>query len=103
MHDQFMPHGYCYLWNTNLIRLTVITDSLVALAYYSIPVALFLLATKKKETIPVRPIFMLFGFFILFCGGGHALDILSIWRPCTGSRPVGTPALRQLRCGRQLC
>src|SRR5258708_35941765 len=81
MHDQFMPHGYCYLWNSNLIRLTVITDSLVAVAYYSIPVALFLLATKKKETIPVRPIFMLFGFFILFCGGGHALDIVSIWRP----------------------
>jgi PAS domain S-box-containing protein len=59
----------------------VITDSLVALAYYSIPVALFLLAIKKKETIPVRPLFMLFGLFILFCGGGHAIDIVSIWKP----------------------
>ena len=82
MFDQsFMPHGYCFLWNSNLIRLTVITDSLIAVAYYSIPVALFVLAIKKKEAIPVRPLFMLFGMFIFFCGGGHAIDILSIWRP----------------------
>ena len=80
-HQSFMPHGYCFLWNSNLILLTVITDSLVAVAYYSIPVALFLLASKKRETIPVRPLFMLFGLFILFCGGGHALDIVSIWKP----------------------
>jgi PAS domain S-box-containing protein len=80
-HQPFMPHGYCYLWNSNLIGLTVITDSLVAIAYYSIPVAHFLLASKKKETIPFRPLFMLFGLFILFCGGGHAIDILSIWKP----------------------
>ena len=81
MHDQFMPHGYCYLWNSGLIRLTVITDSLIAVAYYSIPIALFLLAIKKKEAIPVRPLFMLFGLFIFFCGGGHAIDIVSIWKP----------------------
>ncbi len=82
MHDQpFMPHGYCYLWNSDLIRLTVITDALVAVAYYSIPVALFLLAIKKKETMPVRPLFMLFGLFTFFGGGGHAIDILSIWKP----------------------
>ncbi len=82
MFDQsFMPHGYCFLWNSNLILLTVITDSLIAVAYYSIPVALFLLAIKKKEAIPVRPLFMLFGLFIFFCGGGHAIDILSIWKP----------------------
>ncbi len=82
MFDQsFMPHGYCFLWNSNLIRLTVITDSLIALAYYSIPVALFLLAIKKKDAIPVRPLFMLFGLFIFFCGGGHAIDIVSIWKP----------------------
>ena len=77
----FMPHGYCYLWNSHLILLAVITDSLIAFAYYSIPVALFLLAVRKKETIPFRPLFMLFGLFILFCGGGHAIDILSIWKP----------------------
>ena len=82
MHSQsFMPHGYCYLWDHSLIGLTVITDSLVALAYYSIPVALFLLASRKKETIPFRPFVILFGLFILFCGGGHAIDILTIWKP----------------------
>ena len=82
MHEHsFVPHGFCYLWNTDLILLTVITDALVALAYYSIPVALFVLAIKKKESVPIRPLFMLFGLFIFFCGGGHAIDIVSIWKP----------------------
>ena len=39
MHEQsFVPQGYCYLWNSDLIRLTVITGSLVAAVYDSIPV-----------------------------------------------------------------
>jgi hypothetical protein len=29
--SDFMPHGYCYLWNSGLVWLHVISDSLVAL------------------------------------------------------------------------
>jgi len=67
----------------------VITDSLIAVAYYSIPVALFLLAIKKKEAIPVRPLFMLFGLFIFFFGGGRA-------RPASHTIP-GAPRRDQKR------
>jgi hypothetical protein len=28
--NEFMPHGYCYLWNTNLLWLHAISDSLIA-------------------------------------------------------------------------
>ena len=30
----FMPHGYCYLWNPGLVWLHVLSDSLIALAYF---------------------------------------------------------------------
>jgi two-component system NtrC family sensor kinase len=38
--NDYMPHGYCYLWNAKLVWLHVISDSLIALAYLSIPVTL---------------------------------------------------------------
>jgi hypothetical protein len=36
----FRPHGYCYLWNTGLVWLHVVSDVLIALAYFTIPVTL---------------------------------------------------------------
>src|SRR5579862_852714 len=32
--DDFMPHGYCDLWKSSLVWLHVISDALIALAYF---------------------------------------------------------------------
>ncbi len=69
------------MWNQRLIWLHVITDALVALSYYSIPAALFLVVKKKPDLVPFRPLLILFGLFIAFCGSGHLMDIVSIWKP----------------------
>jgi hypothetical protein len=37
--QDYMPHGMCFLWQPELIALHVASDSAIALAYYSIPVA----------------------------------------------------------------
>src|SRR5579883_3350122 len=80
-HNGFIPHGYCLQWDLPLIVTYVITDALVALSYYSIPAALFLVAFKKRQSVPLQPLLVLFGLFIAFCGGGHAIDIVSLWKP----------------------
>src|SRR6185312_6269750 len=80
-HNGFIPHGYCMQWDVPLIVTYVITDALVALSYYSIPAALFLIAFRKRQAVPVQPLLILFGLFIAFCGGGHAIDIVSLWKP----------------------
>ena len=80
-HNGFIPHGYCLQWDLPLIVTYVLTDGLVALSYYSIPAALFLVAIKKRQTVPLQPLLILFGLFIAFCGGGHAIDIVSLWKP----------------------
>ena len=36
----FEPHGHCYLWLPEILWLHVISDAFIALAYYSIPIAL---------------------------------------------------------------
>jgi hypothetical protein len=45
----FLPHGYCLLWNWHLILLHVVSDSLITLSYMSIPVTLIYIARKRKD------------------------------------------------------
>ena len=36
----YLPHGYCFVWFPGLLWTMVIADATIALAYFSIPVAL---------------------------------------------------------------
>lgn len=78
--SQYIPHGHCYLWQTPLVWLHVVSDALVAIAYFSIP-AMLVYFVQKREDIPFSKVFMLFGAFILLCGTGHLLDIWTLWHP----------------------
>lgn len=84
--NDFMPHGYCYIWNTKLVLLHVISDSLIALAYLSIPITLVYFIRKRRD-VPFNWVFVCFGVFILACGGSIS------WR-CgrSGMRTIGFPA-----------
>ncbi|MGI0492867.1 PAS domain-containing protein [Alkalinema pantanalense CENA528] len=76
----FIPHGHCYLWQTNLVGLHVISDAMIALAYYSIPITLIYFVRKRKD-LPFDWIFLLFGAFIISCGTTHLLAIWTLWHP----------------------
>ena len=78
--DGFMSHGYCYLWTPGLIWLHVVSDSLIALSYLSIPITL-LHFTRKRRDIPFSWMFLCFGAFIVACGGTHLMDVWTIWFP----------------------
>ncbi len=76
----FMPHGACYLWLPSILWLHIISDSIIALAYYSIPFALFYFV-KKRTDLAYRWVFVLFGVFICLCGTTHLISIWTIWHP----------------------
>ena len=78
--ERFMPHGDCYLWQTQLIWLHVVSNSLIALAYYSIP-AMLIYFVRKREDVPFRSIFFLFSAFIIACGTTYIIDVWTIWHP----------------------
>ncbi|EKQ70001.1 signal transduction histidine kinase [Leptolyngbyaceae cyanobacterium JSC-12] len=75
-----MPHGHCYLWQTPLVWLHLISDALIAIAYFSIP-AMLIYFVRKREDVPFSRVFALFGAFIVLCGIGHLLDIWTLWHP----------------------
>ena len=73
-----MPHGYCYLWDPGLVWLHVISDTLIATAYLSIPVTLLYFA-RKKRGLPFGWIFLCFGVFIVACGATHIMEVWNLW------------------------
>ena len=75
-----MPHGYCYLWNPSLIWLHVVSDSLIAAAYFTIPITLVYFVRKRRD-LPFNWMFVCFGIFILACGTTHLLAIYNVWVP----------------------
>jgi CHASE3 domain sensor protein len=78
LSPDFMPHGYCYLWDARMVWLHVLSDGLIALSYYCIPVVLIYFIRKNKD-IPFNRIFWMFGIFILACGTTHLMEIWNVW------------------------
>jgi PAS domain S-box-containing protein len=76
----FIPHGHCYLWQTNLVWLHILSDAFIALAYYSIPATLFYFV-RKRQDLPFDWIFLLFIAFIVACGTTHLIEIWTLWYP----------------------
>src|SRR6476469_3390255 len=76
----FIPHGHCYLWHTPLVWLHVASDSIIALAYFSIPITLVYFISKRED-LPFNWIFGLFGAFIVACGITHIFEIWTLWHP----------------------
>jgi PAS domain S-box-containing protein len=76
----FIPHGHCYLWNTALVWLHLLSDASIALAYFSIPLTL-LYFVKNRKDVPFAGIFLLFSAFIIACGMTHLMEIWTLWHP----------------------
>lgn len=74
----FMPHGYCYMWRPGLLWLHVVSDILIALAYFSIPFTLIYFIRKRRD-VPFNWIFACFGLFIFACGATHAMEVWTLW------------------------
>jgi len=76
----FIPHGHCYLWQTQLVWLHVASDSIIALAYFSIPITLVYFISKRQD-LPFDWIFAMFGAFIVACGITHIFELWTLWHP----------------------
>lgn len=75
-----MPHGMCFSWDPLLLWLHVGSDLVIALAYFSIPLALIYFS-RRGGKLPFMGIVLLFGAFILACGITHLMNIWTIWQP----------------------
>jgi signal transduction histidine kinase len=78
--DGFMPHGMCYLWRPDIMSLHIVSDGLISLAYFSIPLTLLAFVRARKDLV-FDWMFVCFAVFIVACGATHVMDIWVIWHP----------------------
>ncbi|MCU1329650.1 MAG: domain S-box-containing protein [Bryobacterales bacterium] len=79
LSTDFMPHGYC-IGRPEVIWLHEISDIIIALAYFVIPIALLYIVKVRRDLV-YPGLFLLFGIFILSCGATHVLAVYVLWHP----------------------
>ncbi|GAC1495386.1 MAG: hypothetical protein NVS1B2_13780 [Vulcanimicrobiaceae bacterium] len=79
-HPDPVGHGYCLVWDPRLLWTHVLADAFIAVAYFSIPIALLLVLRSRGKT-PFGTVIALFIAFIVLCGTTHVLDIVNVWVP----------------------
>jgi signal transduction histidine kinase len=81
--ERFAPHGYCLLWQPELIWTHVVSDALIGLSYFSIPIALAYFLTKRRD-VQFGWVVWMFAIFIMACGITHFFAIWTLWYPDYG-------------------
>jgi two-component system, chemotaxis family, sensor kinase Cph1 len=79
--DLWPARWHCGYWSHFHGWLYIISDLLIWLAYFMIPVIIFSYVSKRKQVIKYSGIYLLFAAFILLCGSTHFLDASMFWVP----------------------
>jgi len=79
----YIPHGYCISWSPWLVTTFVVSDVLIFLSYFSMPVALAYFARQRKD-FPYRWLLWMFAAFIMACGSTHLMGAIVLWMPMYG-------------------
>src|SRR5215212_1235953 len=79
--DSWPARWFCGRWTSFHGWLYIVSSLMIAAAYFSIPVILFMLIKRSKNNLPFQKIFWLFLLFILACGLTHVADAAMFWYP----------------------
>ena len=78
--NDFLPHGFCLVWQPDLMMTHIISDAIITLSYYSIPIALAYFIAERRD-LAYKWVFGLFVAFIFACGTTHLMAIITLWEP----------------------
>ncbi len=76
--SDFMPHGHCFFWQPSVLWTHVISDALIASAYFALAVILYYFFRKRPD-LKLRGLLLVFASFILACGATHLMAVWDIW------------------------
>ena len=79
-----IPHGACLLWKPELIWLNVVSDALVACAFFVMAFVLGYFVWRRRRHVMFGGVFWVFAVFAAVCGVSRLLSILTIWVPAYG-------------------
>lgn len=81
--EGLIPHGFCLTWRQDVFWTQTIADGFTAIAYFSIPFAIFYFVRHRPgHRFPTTA--LSFCAFIALCGTTHILEIWTLWFPDYG-------------------
>ena len=81
------PHGACLLWKPELIWLNVVSDAMLAGAFFATAFVLGFFVWRRRDVM-FRSVFWTFAIFAAFCGVTRLLSVLTLWVPAYGIEAV---------------
>lgn len=75
----YVPRQACMFYESDVVWLHAFSDGLIALAYFSIPLALLYFVRRRRD-LRFGWMFLLFAAFILLCGTTHLLSVVALWQ-----------------------
>jgi chemotaxis family two-component system sensor kinase Cph1 len=79
--DKWPPRWKCGQWSDFHGWLYIVSDLMIWMAYFLIPLIIINYFNSKKAKIRFQKVYLLFAAFILLCGTTHFLDAVMFWEP----------------------
>lgn len=76
----YTPRQVCMDNEGAVVWLHLVSDVLIAAAYYSIPIGLVYFVRKRRD-LHFNWMFVMFAAFILACGTTHLFNVFALWKP----------------------
>jgi hypothetical protein len=81
LFETFTPRQQCMNFEADVVWMHVVSDGLIALSYFSIPIAVFYFVRRRRD-VAFHWMFVMFARCILLCGTTHVFGVWAIWQPC---------------------
>jgi signal transduction histidine kinase len=79
-HRENLPQGSAYLWQGEVLWLSVLGNALLGFSLILLPVTLFVLVSRRTDLMSRNTLYLL-TVFLLVCGFNRLINVLVIWVP----------------------
>jgi signal transduction histidine kinase len=79
-YREFVPQGNVYLWQNDVLWLTVLGNALLGLSLILLPGLLFLMVRQRTDLVSRKTLYLL-TVFLLICGLNRLVSALVTWVP----------------------
>lgn len=80
LFQTYTPRRVCMNYEAAVVWLHVYSDILIAVSYFSIPIALIAFV-RRRDDLAFNWMFRMFAMFIFACGVTHLFGVVDIWMP----------------------
>ncbi len=75
--ETYAPRRICMNLEADVIWTNLISDSIIAISYFTIPIALIYFVKRRKD-VAFNWVFVAFAVFIVACGITHVFNVIAI-------------------------